>query len=279
MKMGDWNICTISDSTGETGEAIARAWLSQFTDLDAEINRHSQIDTKEEVDQIFKDLREDTIVLNSVVIPEIQSYIMDLCHDQDIAVIDLFDRPIKIIEEATGKKAVRKPGLTREMDPDYFNKIASIEFAVRYDDGKNPRGLLAADIVLLGVSRTSKTPLSMFLANKGYNVANLPLVPEVDLPKEIYQVDPKRIIGLIIQPEKLNQIRESRVRALGLSGMSIYADRDRIEKELSYAKDVFDKIGCEVLDVSGSTIEQTATCIIEIVRDNLGNSIRRYRNV
>lgn len=275
--MTHWNICTVSDSTGETGEAISRAWVSQFSELDAEILRYSHVDSRDRLDEILPLMEDHCIVVNSIVIPDLAGYIKEACAERKIPLIDLFDAPLAIIGKATGLEPARLPALSREMDPDYFNKIASIEFAVKYDDGKDPRGMLKADIVLVGVSRTSKTPLSMFLANKGYNIANLPLVPEAVLPEEIYRVDPLRLVGLMIRPESLHRIRSDRMKALGLSGASIYADDGRINHELAYAKEVFDRLGCRVMDVSDQTIEQSAARILEEVGKSLGSQIRRYQ--
>ena len=141
--------------------------------------------------------------------------------------------------------------------------VEAIEFAVKYDDGKDPRGVKKADICLVGISRTSKTPLSMYLANKNYKVANIPLVPEVPPPKEIFEKDKRRIIGLVANPIILNEIRLIRLKALGLADNSSYANVDRINMELEYAKEIMERIGCIVIDVSNSAIEETAGIITD----------------
>ncbi len=274
--MEQWTVYVVSDSTGETGEAIARALMSQFGVLNATIIRFSHIDSKDRVDETMDMLEGKLIIVNSIVIPDVASYFIQRCKERSYPVIDLFGEALAVIEEATGLEAARLPALSRELDPVYFQKISSIEFAVKYDDGKDPRGLLKADIVLVGVSRTSKTPLSMFLANKGYNVANLPLVPEMTLPQEIFHVDPNRMVGLTIQPEALNKVRLERMIALGIPATSVYANDARIEEELSYARQVFDRLKCEVLDVSDSTIEQSAARILEHVTGTFGDDVRRY---
>lgn len=274
--MEQWTVYAVSDSTGETGEAISRAWMSQFGVLDTTIIRFSHIDSKDRVDETMDMLEGKAIIVNSIVIPDVADYFLERCKERNLPVIDLFRKPLEVIEQATGVPAARLPALSRELDPVYFQKISSIEFAVKYDDGKDPRGLLKADIVLIGVSRTSKTPLTMFLANKGYNVANLPLVPEMNLPQQIFQVDPKRVVGLTISPEALNKVRLARMLSLGIPETSVYANDERILEELNYAKQVFDRIGCEVLDVSDSTIEQSAARILEHVTSTFGDQVRRY---
>lgn len=268
-------VYVVSDSTGETGEALAKAWTTQFEGLDAEIIRFSHVLTRSRIDEILAGDLSEVIMVNSIVLPEMAHYFMTKCAELEVPVVDMFAEALDILEAKTGLTAKRQPGLVRELNPGYFQKIDSIEFAVKYDDGKDPRGFLKADIVLMGISRTSKTPLSMFLGNKGYNVANLPLVPEVDLPKEIYQVDPRRIVGLIISSDRLNNIRRERLVSMGLSENSAYADDLRIERELNYAMQVFGTIGCRVIEVSELTIEQTAANIIEYITDNFKEEARR----
>ena len=137
-----------------------------------------------------------------------------------------------------------------------------MEFAVECDDGKNPKGFLEADILLLGVSRTSKTPLSLFLANKNLKVANLPLVPTSNLPKEVWETDPKKIIGLTNDPEILNGIRQERLRSYDLEPDSNDSDIEKIKEELTYATDLYEKLGCATINVATLSIEETAAMIL-----------------
>jgi regulator of PEP synthase PpsR (kinase-PPPase family) len=137
---------------------------------------------------------------------------------------------------------------------------------VKYDDGRDPRGILRADIVLIGVSRTSKTPLSQFLAHKRLKVANVPIVPEVDPPEELFHVSPEKCIGLTISPEKLNDIRKERLKSLGLNDKAIYANIGRIKEELEFFQGIVDKIGCEVVDVSNRAVEETAGIILNTIK-------------
>ena len=154
----------------------------------------------------------------------------------------------------------------RQLDDAYFRKIEAIEFAVKYDDGRDPRGVLNADIVLVGVSRTSKTPLSMYLAHKGFKVANVPLVPEVLPPEELYKIPRNNCVGLIITPDKLNAIRKERLRNLGLTSQANYASFERILEELDYAEKIMKRLGCPVINVSNKAIEETADYILEVLK-------------
>lgn len=175
-------------------------------------------------------------------------------------------QPMAEIEKIFGYPPLREPGLIRRLDENYFKKVEAIEFAVKYDDGKDPRGARKADICLVGISRTSKTPLSMYLANKFYKVANIPLVPEVGVPKEVFEKDVDRVIGLICRPEKLITIREERLKSLGLSSGARYANFDRIREELEYSKKIMEEIGCIVIDVTDKAIEETAEIILEHIK-------------
>lgn len=265
------NLYVISDSTGETANQLANAIAIQFKQTDFSRKRFSNIVEAEQVDKILgsddvKNSDNKTIVLMTVVAENVVESIKNY-ESEKLIVVDLLLRPITEIEDFLGVKADRQSGLMRDLNNSYFDKIEAIEFAMNFDDGKNPKGFLDADIVLLGVSRTSKTPLSVYLANKSYKVANLPLVPEISIPKEIYEVDPKKIIGLIIDKDKLNEIRNQRLIALGLSSESSYATDERIDEELEYAKELYNDLGCVVIDVSKSTIEETAAKIIEHIEN------------
>ena len=151
--------------------------------------------------------------------------------------------------------------------------MEAVEFAVKYDDGKDTRGIKKADIVLVGVSRTSKTPLSMYLAHKHFKVANVPLVPEVPVPEELFAKDVKRVFGLIANPFKLNEIRQERLKSLGLNNNANYASIERINLELEYSKKIMEKLNCTVIDVSNKAVEETAGIIIDHMKENFGEEI------
>ena len=260
-------IVIISDSTGETAINYMKSVTSQFPDLETRMIRRPDIRTKEEIDEIMDQIDEESVIVMTVADKELALYLRARAKEANIIVLDILSYGINKFEELTGKKAVRKAGLTRTLSRGYFNMIDAIEFAIQYDDGKDPRGFPKSDIVLVGVSRTSKTPTTMILATKNFKVSNLPLVPESVLPQELFEVDPDRIIGLVIDPDKLSDIRSLRTKTLGIMGESKYFDRERIEEELRYAKEVFRDLDCKVIDVTENTIEQTATEIVQYYFD------------
>lgn len=186
----------------------------------------------------------------------------------EVKSVDIMGPLMNILLDKIDDQPYFEPGLVHQLDEAYFKKIDAIEFAVKYDDGKDPKGLSKADIVLLGISRTSKTPLSQYLAHKSYKVMNIPIVPEVTPPDELFNTDASKCIALKISEEKLNKIRKERLKQLGLGDSARYATEQRIEEELNYFHELVDKIGCPIIDVSDKAIEETANDIISIIEQN-----------
>ena len=183
--------------------------------------------------------------------------------NESIYLVDVLSYPMLISSKFFGQQPRFDVGLNRKVDQEYLEKMEALEFAVKYDDCKDKFGILKADIILIGVSRTSKTPLSLNLAFKNYKVCNIPILPEVEIPSELYKVDNKKIIGLIIDSDKLNNIREDRMAKIGLQ--LGYSDDFRIEKELDYAKKIMNKIGCKIINVTDKTIDETSNEIISYI--------------
>lgn len=264
------DIYIVSDSLGETAKTVAKACIYQFPNHENwNIRRHPYINNKNLLMDVLEKAKEvNALVMYSMVNQELVDYAKSYCEDNNISYIDLLSSVIGQMSEKAGIEPIREPGVIRKMDKSYFDRIEAIEFAVKYDDGKDPRGVLKADVVLVGISRTSKTPLSMYLANKQLKVANVPLVPEVPIPKELMEVETKRIIGLTNSPDTLNRIRMERLRALGLSGTANYAKLERILEELDYSEEIMKTLKCPVINVSNKAIEETAGIIIDILKEN-----------
>ena len=260
-------VYVVSASIGETGELIARAAVRQFIPEGFEIRRYPFIVGKEQIKEIFEEaiLRKSIIVFTTVS-ESTRDYIEECGRRTNIPTIDVMTPPLEALENVLGYPPKRESGIIRRLDENYFKKVEAVEFAVKYDDGKDPRGVKKADICLVGISRTSKTPLSMYLAHKNYKVANVPLVPEVPPPKELFEKDKRRIIGLVANPAKLNEIRQERLKSLGLDFTANYANVDRINMELEYSKEIMDKLGCIVIDVSNKAIEETAGIVIDYMK-------------
>ena len=263
----------VSDSVGETADLVAKAAASQFRQgLETVVmKRFSHVEDESQLKEIvYLAERQDAIIIYTLVKSSMRRNLKEECGKHRIHCIDLMGPIVDLISVELDEQPIEEPGLVRQLDEDYFKKIEAIEFAVKYDDGRDPRGILKADIVLVGVSRTSKTPLSQYLAHKRYKVANVPLVPEVDPPEELYMIDPKKCFGLVISPEKLNFIRKERLIALGLKDDANYAKLDRIETEIDHFKNVVSKIGCNVIDVTNRAVEETANVIISEMNSRNG---------
>lgn len=260
----------MSDSVGETGENAVKAVVSQFRPNfeKVRIRKFPHINDVELIDKIVRIAKKnEAAIVFTLVEKEMRKALYNLAIEHNVPAVDLLGSMLDLIETSFDERPLQMPGLVHRLDDDYFKKIEAIEFAVKYDDGQDPRGILLADIVLIGVSRTSKTPLSQYLAHKSYKVANVPLVPEVEMPKELMQIDPAKCFGLVITPEKLNNIRKERLITLGLTEDAIYAKHDRIEQEIGYFYNIVDKIGCRYIDVTNRAVEETAQKILNMLEN------------
>ncbi len=254
----------LSDSIGDTGELIAKAAASQFGEFNFIYKKYPYLIEEDKIKPIIAEAStRQSMVVFTTVIPEMRSYIIKRCKKEGVCYYDVMRSLIYSFKELLQAEPTIEPGIVHKLDDNYFSRVKAIEFAVKYDDGKDVRGIKQAEVVLLGISRTSKTPLSMYLANKNIKVTNIPLVPEVPVPKEVFEIDTDKIIGLVNTPEKLLEIRGERLKAMGLSTNSMYATSERIYQELDYANQLFDQLGCKVIDVSNKAIEETASIIMQ----------------
>lgn len=255
-----------SDSVGETAEAVAMATLRQFHGGNARIKRFSQIRHEDEIRRMMEEAAAaGGFVGYTLVQPELREMIKAESIRLEVRVVDILGPMMQAYMDTYGDAPRWKPGLLHELDEEYFRRVEAMEFAVKYDDGKDASGLLQADVVLVGVSRTSKTPLSIFLAHKGIKTANLPVVPEVKPPAELFQVRQGRIFGLTMDAEHMQHIRTERLKAVGLPGGSRYAASERVAEELEFADALMAELGCRVIDVTNRAIEETAGLIMEAI--------------
>ena len=259
----------MSDSIGGTAESVIKATVSQFTETQFDVIRSPYVNNKQQIDRTLEEALENhAVVCYTIVSAELRKHLADRALALNLQVVDVLGPMLRAIEKNSGLVPKNQAGLIHALDHEYFKRVEAIEFAVKYDDGKNPLGLLKADIVIIGVSRTSKTPLSMYLANKQLKVANVPLVPEIAPPPELFKVPPHRIIGLLIDPYKLIDIRTTRLKTMGLSDKAVYADINRINEELEYAKAIMRRVHCMVINVSNRAIEETAGIVLDYYHKN-----------
>jgi [pyruvate, water dikinase]-phosphate phosphotransferase / [pyruvate, water dikinase] kinase len=253
----------VSDSIGETAELMVKAVASQFFDQEIEIKHFSYVEDKQDINNVITVSKySNSIVAYTIVLQDLKQYLDHRAAEEGVIAVDLMHPLMDAFTQKFDMQPNRQPRQMRKLDENYFKRVEAIEFAVKYDDGQEVRGLKQADIVLIGVSRTSKTPLSMYLANKQFKVANVPLIPEIPPPQEIFTIPRKKCIGLVISPEKLNDIRRERLKSLGLTNSANYASLDRIFEEMTCAENIMKKIGCPIIDVSHKAIEETADVIL-----------------
>ncbi|OHB32704.1 MAG: phosphoenolpyruvate synthase regulatory protein [Desulfuromonadaceae bacterium GWC2_58_13] len=253
----------LSDATGETAEKMVMAALLQFRDRDVKLRRISNVRSKNQVYEALDEaLSANGMVVYTIVNRELARLVHDECGSLGLPSIDLLTPLLMRIAEFFGHSPRETPGLLHGVDEDYFRRVDAVEFTVKHDDGQETAHLPKADIVLVGVSRSSKTPLSIYLAHRGWKVANVPLVKGIDPPKELFAVDPKRVVGLIIDSQRLLELRVTRLKHLGLDTKAAYADFGQIEDELQYARAFFRKQPWVVIDVSGKAVEETANEVL-----------------
>jgi [pyruvate, water dikinase]-phosphate phosphotransferase / [pyruvate, water dikinase] kinase len=270
MSSAPIEIHVIADSTGDTAARVARAAQAQFVSHPTRIIRHPRITTADGLRTVFDRLEGDgttsVAVFSTLVDDGLRALVTELCEELQVAHCDLLGPALVALEQASGDVAERVPARPVGTDQDYFKRIAAMEFAVKNDDGQLARDLPKSDIVLVGVSRSGKTPLSMYLGYLGYRTANVPLVRGIAPPPELFDVDRWKIVALTIDPERLAAIRMRRVKALGTRrGRDGYSELTRIYDELDEAAALIRRLGCPVIDTTSLALEEAAGRVIELV--------------
>lgn len=262
-------ILVASDATGETGEKVVRAALAQFFGNErvrVEVLPHVRDEAAvRSVVAQAKDRK--ALLVYTFVASNLRSLVRHLADEGEVRAVDLLGGLLLQMAMHFGEDPLYKPGLGHELNAEYFKRIDAVEFAVNNDDGREPRNLRKADIVLVGVSRTSKTPLSQYIAHRGYRVANVPLVQGIPPPKEIDSIDPRRVFGLVVDPSILVEVRRTRMKHLGMEPGAEYGDPRTVRTELEWCRQVFAAHPqWTVLDITGKAIEETAALVLERYR-------------
>lgn len=268
------SVYILSDSIGETAQYVARAAANQFPGIEVSYKHIPFVEDASYIAGVLERIDpKNSILMFTLVVDHLKQYVIDYCKERGIQYCDVLESPFAAFESVAGIKPAGRPGLIQRMDESYFKKIEAMEFAIKYDDGKDVTGLNNADLILVGVSRTSKTPLSMYMAYRGIKVANVPLVPEVKVNERLFEIPKNKIIGLTIQPDILGEIRHERVKGLGVTSSTDYTDLGRILDELEYSENIMKRIGCPVIDVTHKAVEETASVILQIYYDRGENII------
>lgn len=261
-------IHVVADSTGDTAARVARAARAQYAGREIRIIRHPRIHSPQMLRAVIEPLvghPSNVVVFSTLADVELKGLLAQLCAESGIGHADLLEPAVNALQHAIGEAPSRRVSPVG-VGEDYFTRIQAMEFAIANDDGRLTHPLSAADIVLVGVSRTGKTPLSMYLGYLGYKTTNIPLVPGIAAPKALFEVERWKIVGLTIDPQRLQQIRHRRVRALGTtSGRDGYAELAKIYHELEEVGAVQRRLGCPVIDTTTLALEEAAVRIIELV--------------
>ena len=258
----------VSDSTGETLEMIAKAAIAQFED--AEVERHfwPMVRSRQHLDRIVPELSANPgIVLYTLVNPETRARLEEHCRTLSLNAVPVLDGVTAALEGALGREAQGRPGRQHLMDQAYFDRVEAIQFTIAHDDGIGWENWEEADILLAGVSRSSKTPTSIYLANRGYKVANIPLVVESPPPPSLFNLRHPLVVGLTTAPERLVQIRRNRLLTLNERTQTSYVDSEQVTSEVQFARRMFADNGWPVIDVTRRSIEETAAAIIKLLGD------------
>lgn len=264
------HIYIISDSIGETALNVVRATIAQFPNVNSVLHKFTFVSTSTRLQPILDQAYKDQAILYlTIADPELAKATEKFCQNRNLTYFNLMQPMVDAIYNKTGHTPSQIVGAQHELSDEYFSRINAMEFTIKYDDGKDPKGFQEADIILLGISRTSKTPLSMYLSTLGFKVANLPLISENEPPQILFEIDRKKIVGLTNDLNVVQKFRNNRMIEYGLSANTQYASSERITKELQFADTLYKKLGVPVLNVAERSIEESAHIIINILNYNI----------
>lgn len=254
----------LSDSIGETAIKVAKSVLAQFPTAHTILHKYNFISSKTQLQTILEEAKQvDGLLFMTIVDNDLASYTEKYCVETGLICYNLIQPFCLEIERRLGTPPTSIAGAQHELSDQYFKRVKAIEFCINYDDGQDLEGLKYADIVLLGISRTGKTPLSMYLGTLGYKVLNIPIIPENTPPKELEDFDSRKIIGLINDVDIINKHREQRMIEYGMGPGSNYASKERIQEELNFAKTFYQELDCLIVNVADRSIEESASIILD----------------
>ncbi len=262
-----YNVYLVSDSTGETLDRIFLSLKSQFANFDYEKKEFAFVRTEQQIDKIIKECvkLENSIILYTIVETKLAKYIANQSEKKNVPCFGILGNLILSFSKLLNQKAIHKPSAQHVLDDDYYKRIEAIQFTMAHDDGKKVDDLENADVILLGVSRTSKTPTSIYLANRGYKTINIPLVLDQNIPEDLKSNKKACIIGLVADPERLADIRRNRVAIMKDQNLKEYTNIESIKKEVNDSKSLFKTNNWPIIDVTRRSVEETAASILKII--------------
>ena len=262
-----YNVYLVSDSTGETLDRIFLSLKSQFSGFEYDKKEYAFVRTEQQIDKIIKECNtsNNSLILYTIVETKLAKYISNQSEKNNVPCFGILGNLILSFSKLLNQKAIHKPSAQHVLDEDYYKRIEAIQFTMAHDDGKKVDDIKNADVILLGVSRTSKTPTSIYLANRGYKTINIPLVLDQQIPKDLITNKKICIIGLVADPDRLADIRRNRVAIMKDHKLKEYTDLSFIKKELDDSKNLFKKNNWPIIDVTRRSVEETAASILKII--------------
>ena len=262
-----YNVYLVSDSTGETLDRIFLSLKSQFSNFEYEKKEFAFVRTEQQIDKIIKECLklDNSLILYTIVETKLAKYIANQSEINNVPCFGILGNLILSFSKLLNQKAIHKPSAQHVLDDDYYKRIEAIQFTMSHDDGKKVDDINDADVILLGVSRTSKTPTSIYLANRGYKTINIPLVLDQKIPPKLNSKTKACVIGLVADPERLADIRRNRVAIMNEHQIKDYTNLDFIKKEVNDSKNLFKKNNWPIIDVTRRSVEETAASILKII--------------
>jgi regulator of PEP synthase PpsR (kinase-PPPase family) len=264
-------VFAISDATGATGQRVVQAALAQFEGAEVTVELKPGVRKAREVRKLIKEAaRVGGTIVHTLAVPKLRAVMVEEARARHVVTIDLMGPLIARLSEALELAPLAQPGLLQQLDESYIRRIEAIDFAVRHDDGRNPGDLPQAELVLVGVSRTSKTPISIFLAYRGWRVANVPIIADIEPPPALGRVDRSKVIALTVTPQRLMLLRKARASRMGSSLFPNYATKDYVRRDLDWAELLLRRERWATVDVTNKSIEECASEIIALQRRRTG---------
>lgn len=262
-----FHLYLVSDSTGETLIAVSRAAAAQYASMSAIEHIYPLVRTPQQLDKILNELESAPgIVLYTLVDHDLARRLETACQESGCPCLSILDPVLNMFQAYLGTTSSLRPGAQHVLDADYFKRIDALNYTMMHDDGQMTDDMELADIVLVGISRTSKTPTSIYLANRGFKTGNIPLVPGISVPPQLERLKNPLVVGLVASPERIGQIRQNRLLALNADEDSSYIDRTAIAEELAFSRKLCLRNNWPMIDVTRRSIEETAAAVIDLYR-------------
>lgn len=264
----EYHLHLVSDATGETLNIVAKAVCAQFDDMSPREHIYSLVRSERQLQRAVEHIAANPgVVFFTIVNTGLRTHLEGECRKLGVPFVSILDQPTQVLSKFLGAKESHRPGGQHEMDQKYLDRVEALNFAIQHDDGQNTHNLGDADVVLVGVSRSSKSPTCVYLAIRGIRAANVPVVPGVDLPESLFALKKPLIVGLWLSPERLMQIRRNRLVTMGEAKATDYVDDEAIRQEIQHTRRLFERYDWPTIDVTRRSIEETAAAVLNLLSD------------